>query len=545
MVSYDFIIVGAGSAGCVLADKLSASGNYNILLIEAGSWDNNFWINTPIGYGVLFTHTKYNWCYESEEEPGLNNRKIFIPRGKVIGGSSSINALVYHRGHKSDYDDWATFGNKEWNYDSVKSYFKSYENLMKNNEPYTNSQNTSKNLLAISNVWDNYHSLKHDFLEASSQVQLKFSKDGFIEGEGIGPYLITTKDGKRFSSAKAFLKPSQLRSNLKILSKTLVKRINFKKGRAVSVECEIKGFFGKSEITFYANNEIILSSGAISSPQLLQVSGIGCEQLLKKHNIKTILNQPNVGKHLQDHLGISYYHKSRKSTLNQILGTWPGRIKSGLEYIFFKSGPLSLSVNQIGGIVKTSKIEKNPNVQLYLNPASYSVKTGNKRPLLKTDKFPGFILSFNPCRPKSRGKVEIQSSDINVNPIIKCKFLNHPDDLQDIVKGARLIGSMQETQAIKELISEPPQNDLSQMSNEEIIDDFRNRASTIYHPSCTCRMGQDPETSVVDSKLQVHGIDGLRVVDASIFPNITSSNTNAPTIMLAHKAAAMICSKYN
>ena len=541
---FDFIIIGAGSAGCVLADKLSSSGSQSVLLIEAGPSDKRFWIQAPIGYGILFTDPKVNWCYFSETEPNLKDRKIYFPRGKVLGGSSSINALVYHRGQSSDYNDWDPKGNNGWNYRSLEKIFDSFENVVDANGE--NKGNSLKcNYLNVSNVKEDYHELKNDFIETCIQSQIPTSQLGCLKGEGVGPYFITTKNGKRFSSAKAFLKPSINRPNLKVIKNSQVSRILFKDGCAIGVECKRDNLFrDQSHLIFMAKKEVILSAGAINSPQILQLSGVGQKELLKKFSIDLVLEQKNVGKNLQDHLGINYYFKANRPTLNNIFGNWQGRIRSGIQYIFTKKGPLSIGVNQIGGLVRSSSLENSSNIQLYFNPVSYQTRFENKRYLMKPDNFPGFFIGFNSCRPESRGSIEIQSNDINCQPKIFCNYLSNQKDIDDVVKGARLIGLMQETQAIKNIISHEPNTLINQMNDYEIIDDFRQRSSTVFHPCGTCKMGSNIENSVVDYKLKVHGLKNLRIVDASIFPNITSANTNSPTIMVAHKAAEMINEEY-
>ena len=539
LCDFDYIIIGAGSAGCVLADKLTVSGKNTVLLIEAGPSDNKFWIKTPIGYGITFTDRSINWCYNTLPEKNLNNRIIYMPRGKVLGGSSSINALVYHRGQSKDYNDWEVEGNPGWDYNSLIQYFNSFE-FIKNTEDKT-EKNFNQNLLSINNAWEDYHPIKKNFLDCCMQAQITSSKFGYIEGEGIGPYSITTKNGKRCSSSDSFLKPSVKRTNLKVLTNTIVKKILIKKELAVGVELTRNSWLQKKEtLIMNAKKEVVLCAGAINSPQLLQLSGIGERQLLEQHQINVVLDQPNVGMNLQDHLGINYYSKASIPTLNDVLGNWNGLLKSGIEYIFKGTGPLSLGVNQIGGLAKSSASENDADMQLYLNPVSYSIRQGNVRKLTKPDKFSGFFLSFNSCRPYSRGQVKIQSSDPQIPPKILCNYLSEKKDIEDIIKGASLISRMQETEAIKGILKESPFTQLRKMTDDEIIYDFKNRAGTVFHPCGTCRMGPDPRTSVVDPKLKVHNIDNLRVVDASIFPNITSANTNAPTIMVAHKAADMM-----
>ena len=534
----DFIIVGAGSAGCVLADKLSASGKHEVLLLEAGPSDDRFWIRTPIGYGITYTDPKVNWCYSAEPDPAIANRRLFWPRGKVLGGSSSINAMVYHRGQAGDYDDWERAGNSGWGYNDVKQVYESFEEFSTTSgaRQTASSNPRSGNRLTIHDASADYHSLKHDFAEAFLQARLT-SPDGLcLEGEGVGPYLITTRAGKRCSSATAFLHPASDRSNLEILTNATATRIDTKERTALGVTC----LLGNQFIEIKARKEVLLCAGAVNSPQLLQLSGIGPGRILKKQGVRCVLEHPHVGRHLQDHLGISYFYRANRPTLNRTLRSWPGRIGAGIQYLLNRSGPLSLSVNQIGGLARSRAGLETSDTQLYCNPVSYQPIEGETRKLTLPDPYPGFIMGFNPCRPKSEGSIEICSSDPHAPPRITTNYLATQQDLDGVVAMARLVGRIQNTQAIRAILARPPDLDLSSMGDDYILNDFRQRATTVYHPCGTCRMGADIQNAVVNANLQVFGIKGLRVVDASIFPNITSANTNAPTIMVAHEAARRI-----
>lgn len=531
---FDFIIVGGGSAGCVLADKLSASGKFSVLLLEAGPSDRRFWIKVPIGYGISFHDPKVNWRYTGAADEGLGGRKTYVPRGKVLGGSSSINALVYHRGQAADYDDWAKAGNPGWDYQSVKPIFESFEG--RNDACHKSVAADSESRLSVTDASASYHPLKEQFLDVCAESQLPQSSRPKVEGIGVGPYCITTRRGQRCSSATAFLDPALKRSNLTVMTNIHVKRIVTYDGRATKVQCTYRG----KEVTFAANREIILSAGAVGSPTILQLSGIGPGKLLRDHGIDVVLDQPNVGQHMQDHLGVNYIFKANRPTLNAVLGRWPGRIVAGLEYVLRRTGPLALSVNQMGGLVKSSPHLEHADTQLYLNPLSYQMVFDGKRPLTKPDKFQGFIIGFNSCRPHSRGSVEICSPLSTVQPKIWGNYLSHQNDLDDVIRMARLVQRMQSTAALQSTLLEPALIPLDKMSDDEVIEDFRQRSGTVFHLCGTCRMGSDARANVVTSRLRVHGIEGLRVCDASIFPNITSANTNAPVIMAAHKAARLI-----
>ena len=532
MTTFDYIIVGAGSAGCVLADKLSANGRHSVLLIEAGPSDRRFWVQTPIGYGATYTDPKVNWRFYSEAEAGLGNRKMYVPRGKVLGGSSSINALVYHRGQSSDYDDWKQAGNVGWDYNSILPFFECFENVVGSDQQ---SQNISGKL-TITDVADQYHPIKSAFFAMSRDLQIPYKDRCQMMGEGVYPYYITTRHGRRCSSATAFLWPAKGRQNLKIMTDATVTKLIIRDGAAVGVEL----IQHSRSQTFSAQAEIILTAGAIGSPHILQLSGIGSGKLCQSHGIVTVCDQPNVGKHLQDHLGINYFHLANRPTLNNVLGSWPYLIIAGVNYIMRRKGPLSLGVNQLGGLVRATPDAPRLDTQLYINPITYSVADGDTRRLTKPDRAPGFALSFNSCRPYSAGSVYIKSPDAKIPPSIHGNYLGDQRDIDDVLRMARLIGRMQNSPSVRKLLAAPPEINLLALSEDKIIEDFRARSGTVFHPCGTCRMGPDRRHSVVDSQLRVHGVDKLRVADAAIFPNITSANTNAPTIAVAHKAADLI-----
>ncbi len=548
MDEFDFIIIGAGSAGCVLADKLTASGKHRVLVLEAGPSDNRFWINTPIGYGITYNDASINWNYFCEPERSLGGRSMYWPRGKVLGGSSSINALVYHRGQAMDYDDWAAAGNPGWDYQNIRSVYDGLENFSPhgaNSQSQTQSSNhrgrSAELRLSITDAFEDYHSIKTELDGVFSQSGLPYRETPPLEGEGLGPYFITTRHGKRCSSATAFLHPAIKRPRLKTLTHATVEKIIINDHRAEAVVCRYQG----RERRFSARREIIVCTGAINSPKLLQLSGIGPGELLHRYNIPVLMDQPNAGRHLQDHLGISYYYRANRPTLNDVLGSWPGRIRSGLQYLLRRTGPLSLSVNQFGGLARSDPTSNKIDTQLYFNPVSYQPNADNERKLTQPDPYSGFIMGFNACRPSSTGWVNIASPDPEVAPRMSGGYLSTQKDLDDVVAMARLLGRIQDTEGLSSLLLTPPQLDLSTMTDTNIIGDFQQRATTVYHPCGTCRMGPKPDRAVVDAKLRVHGIEALRVVDASVFPNITSANTNAPTLMVAHRAAQMILATAN
>jgi choline dehydrogenase len=529
---FDYIIIGSGSAGSVLADRLSADQSSQVLVLEAGGSDRHFWIKMPIGYGRTFFDERVNWKYETEPESAIASRRSYWPRGRVIGGSSSINAMVYCRGLPVDFDGWEQKGNTGWGWSDVLPYFQRSECRVD-----AQGHVAKGGPLYVSDVSTQLHPLRRHFFAAADEVGLPYSEDfNGINPEGVGVYQINTYKGIRWSAADAFLRPALQRSNVRLMTRALAHRVLFKGRRAVGVEFEQDG----RVVTALARREVIISAGAVNSPQLLQLSGVGPKDLLQRHGIPVVLDNEAVGGQLQDHLGINYYYKSTEPTLNNLLYPIHGKLWAGLRYVLTRKGPLSVSVNQSGGFVRSGAQCVSPDIQLYFNPVTYSTAPEGKRPLMNPDPFAGFIISFQPCRPKSRGRIDICSADPRVGPEIRPNYLSDPDDVADVISGGRLIQQMVRTQALQGLIKEAIAPDLDGMSDEQILEDFRQRCGSVFHPVGTCGMGPDASTSVVDTRLRVHGLEALRIVDASVFPTITSGNTNAPTIMVAQKAADLI-----
>lgn len=528
MERFDYIVVGAGSAGCVLAERLSASGRYSVLVMEAGGKGRSPWIALPLGYGRTFYDKRVNWMYHTEPEPALDGRRMYWPQGKGIGGSGAINAMVYARGLPGDFADWP----EGWDWNTIRAAYDALETRFA-----PNGQSEGDGRLHVQDVSDQAHPVTRHFFDAAQALGYRYCEDtNGPEPEGPAVYRINTSGGRRMHSARAHLSPARNRANVTVLTEALVTHIAFESRRAVSVHYRHEG--RSREV--HANREIILSAGAVASPAILQRSGIGPSELLADHGLPTVIDNPNVGGHLQDHLGIDYFFRATEPTLNSVLRPPHGKVRAALQYALTRRGPLSLSVNQCGGFFRSNPGLPYPDQQLYFNPVTYTTTPRGTRTVIQPDPFPGFIIGFNPARPTSRGRIDIAESDPEAPPSIRPNALDTEDDRNAVIAGGLLCQNFMATEALSDLIDEPLGPDLRKMSPEEILVDFRARSSTVFHPVGTCRMGRNAETSVVCPRLKVHGTDGLRVVDASVFPNIPSGNTNAPTMMVAQRAADLI-----
>jgi choline dehydrogenase len=524
--TFDYIIVGAGSAGCVLANRLTESGRYRVLLLEAGPADRNPWIHIPIGYAKLFANAKVNWLYESEPEPELNNRRIIQPRGKVLGGSSSINGLIYIRGQKEDFDIWRQLGNPGWSWDDVLPYFKKAESQQRGADEYHGCDGP----LSVSDQTEP-HELCEAFIAAGQQTGIPRNDDfNGASQEGVGYFQTTSRKGLRCSTAVGYLRPARKRPNLTILTAALTTRILFDGTRAIGIAFTRGG----EAMVARAAGEVILSAGAINSPQVLQLSGVGPGGLLRGLGIGMVREMPGVGANLQDHFQTRMaFRCSRKITLNDIVANPLRKAGIGLKYALRRTGPLTVSAGYVGAFLRTDPRLATPDVQVHFLTFSTD-KMGTA-----LHNFPGFSASICQLRPESRGSVAIKTDNPADAPAIRVNYLSTELDRATMVAGLRLLRKISQAPAMAPYVEAELEPGPACQSDADWLAFCRARGSTIYHPTCTCRMGEDAN-AVVDARLRVHGLDRLRVVDGSIMPNVVSGNTNAAIVMIAEKGAEMI-----
>lgn len=523
---FDFIVVGAGSSGCVLANRLSASGQHKVLLLEAGPKDNYLWIHIPIGYGKTMFHKAYNWGFYTDPEANMKDRKIYWPRGRGLGGSSSINGLIFVRGQREDYDHWAQLGNTGWDWNSVLPYFIKSEH---------NSRGASKTHGGNGPLWSSDIVEKNELMEAiiRGANELGVAKtDDFNSGdqEGVGYYQLFTHNGWRISSAVAYLKPARGRSNLRIETDAQATGLILEGARAAGVRYLQNGVLQEA----HAAREVILSAGSLQSPQLLQLSGIGPAQLLQSHGVKVVHDLPGVGQNLQDHLQFRLmYRVSKPITTNDDLRTLAGQARIGLKWLIRGTGPLGIGINQGGLFTRVLPGSQTPDIQFHF--ATLSAEQAGGKP----HDWPGCTFSVCQLRPESRGTVNIQSADPLQPPSMRPNYLAAEVDRICAVESIKYARRLASTEALKPYIASEYKPGASVNSDDEILDFARGNGATIFHPTGTCRMGSD-SMAVTDARLRVRGIGGLRIVDCSIMPTLVSGNTHAPAVMIAEKAADMI-----
>ncbi|MDH6593422.1 choline dehydrogenase [Variovorax sp. TBS-050B] len=529
---FDYIVVGAGSAGCVLAGRLSEDPATRVLLLEAGPADRSLWIHLPIGYGKTMWSPTYNWRFETDPDPNMNGRRIYWPRGKTLGGSSSINGLIYIRGQREDYDHWAALGNAGWGYEDVLPYFIRSEGNQRGSDAFHGGDGPLK----VSDIGAK-HELIEAFIDGAAQIGVPRTDDfNGTAQEGAGYYQLTTHRGWRCSTAKAYLGPAKNRPNLRIETEALASRVVFEGRRAVGVRFRQGGV----EKTARCRAEVLLAAGSIQSPQLLQLSGVGPRELLGRFGIPVVHALPGVGENLQDHLQIRLgYECAKPITTNDQLNSWFGQASMGMEWLMHRTGPLAVGINQGGCFMRALKDEHGrpvaatPDIQFHVATLSADMAGGKVHP------YSGFTMSVCQLRPESRGHVRIRSLDAAEPPEMQPNYLSTELDRATTVAGVKAARAIAASPAMRSYVTREVKPGPGAASDADLLEFCRNNGATIFHPTGTCRMGRDA-LAVVDARLRVHGVAGLRVIDCSAMPTLVSGNTNAPAVMMAEKAVDMI-----
>jgi choline dehydrogenase len=524
-IEADFVVVGAGSAGCAVAARLSEDPAIRVLLLEAGGEDKNRWIHIPLGFGKTFADPSVNWCYETEPDPGAADRRVFWPRGKVLGGSSSINGMVYIRGQAEDFDHWRQLGNTGWSFEDVLPYFKSSENQVRGADGFHGIGGP----LCVSDV--EQHPICEAFIAAATE--LGFPRNDDFNGasqDGVGYHQTTTRNGRRCSTAVGYLRPAMRRPNLRVITEALTEKIRFEGRRATGVTFRRDGRI----CTASAAREVILCGGAVNSPQLLLLSGIGPQEHLAGFAIPVVQHLPGVGQSLQDHYSAAIKLKCRLPvTVNDVMLSNARKLKAGLQYYMFHRGPLSM-ISSPGALFARTRPElASPDIKISISPFSA------ERPQDGLHRFSGFTSIAYQLRPESRGEIKLKSPDPFDAPAVHANYLSAETDQRTIVAGLKLIRRILANPHMQPFVEAEFQPGPEVESDEQLLDYARRRGGTVYHPTSTCKMGGDP-MAVVDPELRVHGIDGLRVADASIMPTVVSGNTNAATIMIGEKLADIV-----
>jgi choline dehydrogenase len=526
--TWDYVIVGAGTAGCVLANRLSADPDVRVLLLEAGGKDDWIWIHIPVGYLFCIGNPRTDWCYRTEAEPGLNGRSILYARGKVLGGCSSINAMVYMRGQARDYDEWNSLGNPGWGWNEVLPVFRRSEDYHLGADAQ-HGEGGEWRVERQRLSWEILDAFRDAMAEAGIPKIADFNRG---DNEGSSLFEVNQKRGVRWNTSKAFLRPAMRRPNLTVLVNSQARRLRLAGKRAAGVEF----LQGGEEMFAAARIETVLAAGSIGSPQILQLSGIGPAGLLREHGIAVAHESPGVGENLQDHLQLRMAFKVRNvRTLNEWANTLTGKISMGLEYLFFRSGPLTMAPSQLGGFTRSDPSQRTANIEYHIQPLSLDRFGDPLHP------FPAFTASVANLRPTSRGSVRIKSPDPLAAPAIRPNYLSTDVDRRIAAESLKLTRRIARQPALAKYQPDEFLPGPKFQSNEELARAAGDIGTTIFHPVGTCKMGpQSDSLAVVDARLRVHGVEGLRVVDASIMPTITSGNTNSPALMIAERGSDMI-----